>query len=151
MITRTTLLLLLVGASAHAGAWQPTADEAAAIKALSVRHGAPGCDALVTMLPDGAPSLVHIVDHVDSPPWVAIRAAHCATRLPAAHADVARWLSLADHAGIARVVATVLPELDAEVARSLLVQALAGPHADRVRSALASDDRVQARALLVSP
>lgn len=151
MIPRTPFLLLLVGALAHAGTWQPTADEAAAIKALSVRHDAPDCAALVAMLPDGAPSLVHIVDHVDSPPWVAIRAADCATRLPAAHADVARWLSLADHAGIARVVATVLPELSDEIARPLLAQALAGPHADRVRSTLASDARVQARALLVSP
>ncbi|MCB9680178.1 MAG: hypothetical protein H6733_01800 [Alphaproteobacteria bacterium] len=116
---------------AHAGDWAPSAAEREVIQALSAHDGAPPCADLVARLSDPTASLAAIVEHVDSPPTVAVRAARCVVVRDDADAIVRTWLGRTDWAGIARVVAVALPDLPEPRAVALATDALQGPHAAR--------------------
>jgi hypothetical protein len=139
----------VVGAGA-AVAGEPS--EAASVEAaLRVRHDPPSCEALVAGLRDPAAALAAVVETVELPPWVPLRAARCAARLPSAEPAVRRWVVDAARPGLAEVVVDALRQVEPARAVPLARAALAGPHADRIRERLATSDVPALRALAGSP
>ncbi len=113
------------------------------VRALSVRHSAPTCQALEVGLADPVATWTRLAESTPAAPWVAQRAARCLlTHVEAAEAAATRWLADPALAGLADVALTALPALPAGPA--LLAQALAGPHAARIERRLAADPALRA-------
>ena len=118
------------------------------VRALSVRHGAPSCEALEVGLADPVATWTRLAESTPAAPWVAPRAARCLLAHPeAAEAAAARWLADPSLAGLADVALTALPTLPG--GPELLRQALAGPHAARIERRLTADPAL--RAALTAP
>ncbi len=131
----------------NAGAGEVPEHLEAVVRALSVRHDPPPCEAL------GVPvsTFVYVAEHDLGPPWVGLRAAQCALPTAEAHDAVLRWVTDARWAGLARLVAISLPSLPAADAVPVARAALAGPHASLLRPTLARSQVGAVRALVETP
>ena len=83
----------------------PWVGEADAVLRLSVRDPAPTCEQALAGVPEPTAVLRHIVDTVNMPPWVPMRAAACLLRDPSTPTEVAlSWVSHPDKRGLALLV-----------------------------------------------
>lgn len=119
-------------------------------RALSVRHSAPSCADVEALTPTPVKTLLSLVEEVESPPWVPMRAAECLTRRH--HAEIApqldRWVTEAELRGLGLLVVGLLDELPEETGRTLATRALKdGPDPERVRARLLRSERPSLRAL----
>lgn len=128
MITAALLSVGLMGA-AQADEWTPTPSQEAMYRALSIRDPAPDCAAVEALSADPLADLLVMVDQVEQPPWVGMRAATCVTtrHAEAGKATIGGWVVDPDKRGLAILVFNQLDAMPATVALPLATAALAGP------------------------
>jgi len=89
--------------------------------------------------------LVEIVDTIERPPWVPMRAAACLTELypQDSKEDLIRWISAPNKKGLAFLIAGQLSKIPDDSAISIAKAGLEGPHAldIRVRLEKQKDER----------
>ncbi len=139
--------ILAASLSPIARAQEPPERVEAVVRALSVRHDPPSCEALGVSVS----TFVYVAEHDLGPPWVGLRAAQCALPAAEAHDAVLRWVTDSRWAGLARLVAISLPSLPTGDAVSVARAALAGPHASLLRPALSRSELGAVRALVETP
>jgi hypothetical protein len=111
------------------------ADDAALVKALSVRDPAPDCARVEALAVDPVPALLRVIDTAPHPPWVAIRAAECLVTRHATEieAQMTSWMADAEKKGLGLVALAHLDGMEPALATRLASAALAGPYADTAR------------------
>lgn len=125
-------------AATPTGTWQPTEAEERAIKALSVREPEPRCADVEGMVEEPVSTWRNIIAHVETPPWVPMRAATCllAEHPREAEADALAWVADPEAAGLTTLVIGRLDGLPLDSAKRIGEAALAGPHAEIARRRL---------------
>jgi hypothetical protein len=135
-------------AAALAADWTPTAGQEELARALSVRDAPPPCAELEAQAQDPLADLLAVVEHVQMPPWVSVRAATCVAsrHAEAAEASLLRWVTDPDLRGLGLVTLNLLDDIPEPVAARVAAAALAGPSAEdaRVRVARATTPAVRA-------
>lgn len=119
-------------------------------RALSILDPEPDCAELEGLTPDPVGDLLSVVDTVEEPPWVPLRAAACLSRrhAPAVRSDLVSWVSERETRGLAMVAIDSLPHMPAEVALQVVTAAAAGPFSATVEERLATSDDPSLRALV---
>lgn len=147
------LLTLGLGFGGRASAQDATADEAVR-RALAARDAAPGCAEVEALTPTPVETLLRVVEEVELPPWVPMRAAEClATRHAAAVPDhLRRWVVAPETRGLGRLVVERLDAVPIDLARDLAMRALhEGPEPERARARIARLRTPELRALAEVP
>jgi hypothetical protein len=124
------------------GEWVPSAPEAALIQQLSLRDGSPPCAEMEASLPAPAASLKAVVQNVQMPPWVPMRAAEC---LLVGHATESKpelldWVTRPELKGLGLLALGRLDAMPVELATEVATTAIArgpDPASARVRVARA--------------
>jgi hypothetical protein len=127
-----------------------SAEEEAAIQALSPRDPNPACADVAKGLKDPTASFARLAEQVQMPPWVSIRAAACMVERaaePAAEGALLRWVSAPEWAGLGLTAVNLLDLMPEEVAARVAAIALEGPIADKARDEIAHSTHAQVRAL----
>lgn len=134
--TSTILLATTLLATAPAAAGDAQPDDAV-FRALSVRHGAPSCEEVEALTPTPVETLLRLVEEVELPPWVPMRAAECLTTRHAEQIDdhLRRWVVGAETRGLGRLVVDHLDHVPRPLARELALSALReGPEPELARA-----------------
>ena len=115
---------------------------------LSARDNTISCSSLSS--PQLQQDLTEIVDTVERPPWVAMRAAACLSDLypKKSKDDLARWISAPNKKGLAFLIAGKLSKLPDATAISIAKAGLEGPHALDIRVRLEKQNDVRFAPLL---
>jgi hypothetical protein len=151
------LSLIALAPSALASTdWAPTAAETELIHQLSARDGSPSCASLEALVPDPVASFEHLIDHVQMPPWIGMRAAEC---LMIGHPVEAKplmlgWVVNPEMKGLSIEALSLLDQLPVEVAVEVARKAIsAGPNPEdaRARVARAKNPQIAACAAPVAP
>src|SRR5436190_11135134 len=107
------MLALLLLASARA-------DDAfdATVHALSIKDPPPACEQIEALSPDPVALLLRVVDEIEHPPWVAMRAADClVTRhAPAIEAQMTSWMGDRQRKGLGFLALGHLDEMEPALA-----------------------------------
>lgn len=79
--------------------------------------------------------LVSIVETIERPPWVPMRAATCLTELypTESQEELLRWIATPEKKGLAFLIAGQIPKLPDEIAINVARAGLQGPHAQEIR------------------
>lgn len=130
--------------------WTPNADEDAVYRALSVRDGGPDCASVEALAKDPVAALVSMVENVQQPPWVAVRAAQCLVR---GHAEQVKpnlmtWVVAPQKRGLAILLANEADAMPEAVAVEVARVGLAGPYAEDMRKRLVNSQHASVRALV---
>ncbi len=149
-----SFVALLVAIPASAAPVDEDADQRM-FRALSVRHSPPPCAEVEALSPDPIRSLTRLVEEVETPPWVPMRAAQC---LALGHARDATdtlkdWVRAPDKRGLMLLLVEVLDKLPRDVALQLgeiAVESGSDPDAARARIARFEDPELRALAALPS-
>ena len=132
-----------------------TAERKAMHTALSSRDGAPSCsdvEALASAQPHE--DYLWLIEHVQQPPWVGIRAATCILQHhhEAAWAHIQHWLTQPELKGLALLVLNEIDSLPEDRAIELAQFAIrAGADPEAVRERLAQSSRPSIAALAQTP
>ncbi len=107
----------------------------AMIAALAVRDPEPSCEAVELLVDDPAAELIAVIDEVQMPPWVPMRAADCALARHGAQVGdrAVRWVSEPEYEGLGILVINHLDDLPEPLAVDAVAAALRGPRAEHVR------------------
>ena len=122
-------------AAADAAAWEPTEGQREVIRLLGARDSGVDC-AVVAELGQGG--LVEIVEEIEQPPWVGMRAARCLVELhgeaEGTEAVLVRWVSEERWKGLGYLVLNLLDELPEGVAVRVATAAVTvGPDPEGAR------------------
>ena len=122
------------------------------VQTLSTREQQISCSILThekTLKTD----LTTIVDTIERPPWVPMRAATCLAELfpIKSQSDLSRWISDPQKKGLAFLIAGLVPNLPDDVARSVVEKGLNGPHEAQVRMRLTKQKDPRSMPLLSNP
>ena len=147
------LALSLSTAQADEPAGELTAAQQQMSKALSVRHDPPSCHELEKLSPAPLQDLLVLVNEVQRPSWVGMRAAGCVVNRHGAEAEaeLVRWVTSPNTLGLARLVANSIDALPPEVAAKVAAAGLAGIHAEDQRTRLQASELEGVRVLLAPP
>jgi hypothetical protein len=112
---------------------KPSASQMALYKAMKVRDPVPNCEALSALSEDIANDFVWLVDNIQRPPWVGVRAAQCVLM---SHAEakaelIEAWMTDPLKMGVAILALGHLDELPEPLAARLAKAALSGHLADK--------------------
>ena len=112
------------------GDWQPSEEEDAVYRALSLRDPQ-SCEQVESLATEPVAVLLTVVDKAQMPPWAPLRAATC---LAAGHGEAVRdellsWVGSLETKGLAYVVLEQLDKMPEALAAELAAAALAGPNA----------------------
>ena len=128
-------ILLLASASAHA------ADDAfdAMVRGLSIKDPPPACDQVEALATDPVPLLLRVVNEVERPPWVAMRAADClVTRhAPTIEAEMTSWMGDRNRQGLGLLTLNHLDEMEPALATRIATAAMAGPYREAASTRIA--------------
>jgi hypothetical protein len=140
---------LLLTLSAHAEETDEARRQALRLR-MSVRHAAPTCDTIDALTPDPVADLIWLMDHVEQPPWVGMRAAECiiANHAEAETVRLHQWVADPDRKGLMLMILSRLDKLPEPLAHSLAKATLAGPHRELARPRLMRSNHVPVRALV---
>lgn len=107
---------------------------------LSARDSTLSCASLSS--PQLQKDLTEIVDTIERPPWVPMRAAACLIELYPEHSkeDLIRWISAPDKKGLAFLIAGRLSNIPDTTAISIAKAGLKGPHSRDIRVRLEKQD-----------
>ena len=147
-----TLLMIMTGVAQALSPMpppKPSTTQMALYTAMKVRDPVPACEVLAQMSEDIATDLIWLVDNVQQPPWVGIRAAHCVVRH---HADtktdtIAAWMTDPHKTGLGILTLGLLDELSEATAVRFATAALLGPSAERARQGVVDSIHPAVRAL----
>ena len=130
--------------------WTPNPDEAAVTAALSGRDSTIDCAAVEALAKDPVATLISVTNHVEMPPWVGVRAAHCLTSRHAAAAEptLTAWVTDPNTRGLAILVLDELNTLPEPLALRLATATLSGPHAADAQKRLPNSVHPSVRALV---
>jgi hypothetical protein len=139
MITTLMMLTGLAQAIKPIAPPKPSAEQMALYQAMKVRDPAPSCEGLVPLSTTLDTDLIWLVDHVQQPPWVGIRAAQCVV---SHHADVQAdtieaWMTDPSKMGVAILTLRLLDTLPEPTAIRFATAALAGPLSEKATLRLA--------------
>ena len=152
-----SLVLLTLASFATAQAaddWNPSPEQEAVYRALSVRHDPPACSALDAKSADPVATYLYLVEHATQPAWVGMRAASC---LITGHAEAAlpslrTWVVSPEHRGLAILAMGELDAMPLPIATELATLALTdGPDPDGMRARILRADAPEIRALANLP
>jgi len=120
---------------------------------LSIRDSTPACATLSPISDRLVTDLQWLMDHVEAPPWVGVRAAQCIMQL---HGEneierIKRWVQDPDKKGLVLVVLGEIDELAPLTARTIVEAALIGPHNDLVLPRIEKSIHPEVRALVQVP
>ena len=120
------------------------------ITRLSARDHQISCASLSS--PQLQKDLTEIVDTVERPPWVPMRAAACLTELfpQASKEDLIRWISAPNKKGLAFLIAGQLSKIPDDSAISIAKAGLSGPHSRDIRVRLKKQNDARFASLLSS-
>ena len=115
---------------------------------LSLRDQKLSCASLSS--PQLQKELTDIVDTVERPPWVPMRAAACLTELypSTSEEDLIRWISSPDKKGLAFLIAGQISKIPDASAIPIAKAGLRGPHARDIRIRLEKQNDVRLKSLL---
>ena len=118
---------------------------------LSARDSQLDCTQLPTT--ELRTELISIVDTVERPPWVPMRAAACLAELFPAESqeDLLRWIATPDKKGLAFLIAGQLPKLPDDIAKNVAQAGLNGPHAQEIRLRITKQNDPRLAPLLEVP
>jgi hypothetical protein len=137
-------LLLLAPAQAADGAFD------AVVHALSIKDPPPACEQVEALAPDPVPLLLRVVNEVERPPWVAMRAADClVTRhAPSIESEMTSWMGDRERKGLGLLALGHLDDMEPALATRIASAAMAGPYRDAasVRIARSRQDSIRALA-----
>jgi hypothetical protein len=104
------------------------------VQTLSARDQQLSCS-MLTLETTLQAELTTIVDTVQRPPWVPMRAAACIAELypNTSQSDLSRWIVDPQKKGLAFLIAGLVPKLPDDVARLIVLEGLSGPHEHQVR------------------
>ena len=138
------MLALLLLASARA-------DDAfdATVHALSIKDPPPACEQIEALSPDPVALLLRVVDEIEHPPWVAMRAADClVTRhAPAIEAQMTSWMGDRQRKGLGFLALGHLDEMEPALATRIATAAMAGPYRDEASVRIARSHVESVRAI----
>ena len=119
------------------------------ITQLSARDNTISCASLSS--PQLQEDLTEIVDTVERPPWVPMRAAACLSDLypEKSKDDLVRWISAHNKKGLAFLIAGKLSKLPDSAAISIAKAGLEGPHARDIRVRLEKQNDARFESLLL--
>ena len=117
--------LMLVAAMA----WEPNAEESAMYRALSARDPHPTCTSVEALAANPVETLTSMVQNVEMPPWVPMRAATCLVERhsEAIEPELIHWVSDTEKKGLALLVFRRLDFLPEEVEGRVIGRAQKGP------------------------
>lgn len=120
-------------------------------KALSVRHDPPSCHDLEKLSEEPLADLLVLVNQVQRPSWVGMRAASCVVSRHGAEAEaeLVRWVTSPDTLGLARLVANSIDALPPEVAATVATAGLSGMYAEDQRTRLMNSELESVRTLVM--
>ena len=97
--------------------------------------------------------LINIVETVERPPWVPMRAATCLTELYPSESleEMTRWITAPDKKGLAFLMAGNISKLPDDIAQQVAQAGLLGPHAKDVRLRLSKQNDPRILPLLQAP
>lgn len=110
-------------------AWEPNAEENAMYKALSARDPHPSCASVEALSANPVETLNSLVENVEMPPWVPMRAATCLVQRhsEAIEPEMLQWVADPDKKGLALLVFRRLDHLPQEVEARVVARAQKGP------------------------
>ena len=129
---------------------EPSEAQLAMHRALSARDPVPPCDEVAALADDPATDWKFLAEHVEQPPWVALRAAGCFVPAHgAAHVETLEsWVTEAQFKGLGWAVLERMDPLGEETVLHLATLALeSGSDPDKARSRLLSSQYESVRAL----
>ena len=131
--------------------WTPSASQEALVRMLSGRDGAPPCADVEAVGGDVLGDLIAVVDHVQSPPWVGMRAANCVLQGHAgeAAATLELWVTDPELAGLGLLVLGALDQLEVEQAVGLAAAAIErGPDPEGAKKRVLKSEKAEIRAVV---
>lgn len=138
------MLALLLLASARA-------DDAfdATVHALSIKDPPPTCERIEALSPEPVALLLRVVDEIERPPWVAMRAADClVTRhAPAIEAEMKTWMGDSRKKGLGFLALGHLDTMEPALATRIATAAMAGPYRDEASVRIARSHNESVRTL----
>jgi hypothetical protein len=139
------LFLVLVGATNAAESFD------AMVHALSIKDPPPACEQVEALAPDPVPLLLRVVDEVERPPWVAMRAADCliTRHAPTIEAEMTSWMGDRNRKGLGLLALGHLDEMEPALATRIATAAMAGPYRDEASVRIARSRVESIRAVAV--
>jgi len=136
--------------------YTPSVDELTVHRALSARHDQPSCDAIDALVPSPTATLLSLVEHAATPPWVPMRAASCLnsrhSHEPLVRAAISDWVTKAELMGLGIQTLDQLPLMPEDTAMSVAQEALAaGPSTLHAAERIRRDPRPNISALPDGP
>ena len=134
--------------TAPAVAFTPTDAQSEMIRRLSMRDGAPPCADVEAGSPDAVADLSAIVQNVELPPTVPMRAAECLiAKGDAAEVELSRWMTGSKTKGLAMLLSDRIDALPVPLATRVVAAGLGGPHAEEVRARVAKSTHAELQSL----
>ena len=122
----------------------------AMVHALSIKDPPPACEQVEALATDSVPLLLRVVDEIQHPPWVAMRAADCLVTRHASsiEAEMTSWMGDSQKKGLGFLALGHLDAMEPALATRLATAAMAGPYRDEasVRIARSHDESIRALA-----
>ena len=123
----------------------------ATVHALSIKDPPPACEQIEALSPDPVALLLRVVDEIERPPWVAMRAADClVTRhAPAIEAEMTIWMGDSQKKGLGFLALGHLDAMEPALATRIASAAMAGPYRDEASVRIARSHVESVRTLAV--
>ena len=104
------------------------------LPALISRHPTPCNDIPISVIDE----LVYIMEHIEKPPWTAMRSAQCILELYPEQGMpyFEEWIANPSKQGLAHLIALHLPKISDEILNELLPQFDVSPHKNNLKSIL---------------
>jgi len=147
------MIIALLAATVFAGDWTPTETEHTVMRALSVRDPEPLCADVEALSETPVTTLRSMVENVEMPPWVGMRAATC---LASRHAsdvedDLVDWVTDPAKKGLALVALGQLDKMPLPVATEVAQRAIVGSNPEMFRERVGRSSQPELRALVETP
>jgi hypothetical protein len=138
------LVLVLLASARAADAFD------AMVHALSIKDPPPPCEQVEALATDPVPLLLRVVDEIQRPPWVAMRAADCLVTRHASsiEAEMTIWMGASQKKGLGFLALAHLDAMEPALATRIASAAMAGPYREEasVRIARSHDESIRALA-----
>ena len=124
----------------------------AMVHALSIKDPPPACEQVEALATDSVPLLLRVVDEIQHPPWVAMRAADCLVTRHASsiEAEMTSWMGDSQRKGLGFLALGHLDEMEPALATRIASAAMAGPYRDEASVRIARS-RVESVRTLATP